>query len=586
MLAYFLKVNIAIALFYAFYRLFFYKDTFFTWRRTALLCFFAVSAVYPLLNIQAWVAERESMIAMADLYADIILPEFILESDPSPHSTAFDWKSALIQYANIIYWGVVILLTIRLLSQLAGIISLLFHSRKVRIGNEHVRLLPQPGTPFSFFHWIFIHPTLHTEEELSEILTHEQAHANQWHSIDVLISETMCILCWFNPFIWLMKREIRTNLEYLADHRVLESGYNSKSYQYHLLGLSHQKVTATIYNNFNVLPLKKRIQMMNKKRTREIGRSKYLLFLPLAALLLIISNIETVARTTKDMAKEVIEAVEETLVSNSQPATTSTSQPEVIMDDKWQNMLPPINSTDSLLFEVVEEMPEFPDGGITGLMDYLSKNIKYPVNAQKNGTQGRVTVQFVVNKDGSISKAGVLRGVDPELDSEAVRVINSMPHWKPGRQRGEAVRVKYTVPIQFRLPKTEYTSIPKMEELTVVGYSPTSAEAMQNESEVYEIVEQMPAFPNGMPGLMAHLSKSIKYPTDAQKEQIEGRVIVKVVIDEAGNITNSQILQSVHPLLDAEALRVVNLMPPWKPGMQKGKAVRVTYTFPVLFRLQ
>lgn len=102
------------------------------------------------------------------------------------------------------------------------------------------------------------------------------------------------------------------------------------------------------------------------------------------------------------------------------------------------------------IFEVVEKMPEFP-GGQAALMQYLSKNIKYPTIAQENGTQGRVTVQFVVNADGSIVDAKVIRGVDPYLDKEALRVINSMPKWKPGMQRGKAVRVKYTVPVMFRL---------------------------------------------------------------------------------------------------------------------------------------
>ena len=103
------------------------------------------------------------------------------------------------------------------------------------------------------------------------------------------------------------------------------------------------------------------------------------------------------------------------------------------------------------IFEVVEQMPEFPNGGMAGLMQFLSKNIKYPTIAQENGTQGRVTVQFVVNKDGSIVDAKVLRGVDPYLDKEALRVVNSMPKWKPGMQRGKPVRVKYTVPVMFRL---------------------------------------------------------------------------------------------------------------------------------------
>lgn len=675
MLAYFLKINVAIALFYAFYRLFFYKDTFFTWRRAALLCFFAISAVYPLLNIQTWITEQEPMVAMADLYADIVLPEFTI----TPEQATSDWKTLLLQTVGFAYWGMVIVLAIRFFIQLAGIIRLAFRCRKAKIGNTNVHLLRQASGPFSFFHWIFIHPTSHTEDELSEILTHEQTHANQWHSIDVLVSEIVCIFCWFNPFAWLMKREIRTNLEYLADNRVLETGHDSKAYQYHLLGLSHHKAAATIYNSFNVLPLKKRIKMMNKKRTREIGRTKYLMFLPLAALLMIISNIEAVARTTKEMAKDVIEAVEENLASNSTtpetevateaiPVETPISQQDkdklvtykgkvvdkdgkpvegaellidgshklpqdqsfvtdkngnfsfmafenahigviwnkndkymlkgirydqkertnlkIVMDDQWQN--PPSNDPNNPVFEVVEIMPEFPDGGMSGLMQFLSKNIQYPINAQKNHTQGRVTVQFVVNKDGSISEPKIIRGVDPDLDGEAIRVISLMPKWKPGMQKGQPVRVKYTVPVMFRLSddgqKEEYKPIPKIDETVVVGYA--SKQAPAEEDPIFEVVENMPEFAGGMGGLMQYLSKNIKYPVEAQKAGIQGRVIMQVIIDKNGNVTNPKVTQPVDPLLDTEAIRVTASMPKWKPGTQRGMLVNVKYTFPIVFRLQ
>mgnify|MGYP003091496207 FL=1 len=675
MLAYFLKINVAIALFYAFYRLFFYKDTFFTWRRAALLCFFAISAVYPLLNIQTWITEQEPMVAMADLYADIVLPEFTI----TPEQATSDWKTLLLQTVGFAYWGMVIVLAIRFFIQLAGIIRLAFRCRKAKIGNTNVHLLRQASGPFSFFHWIFIHPTSHTEDELSEILTHEQTHANQWHSIDVLVSEIVCIFCWFNPFAWLMKREIRTNLEYLEDNRVLETGHDSKAYQYHLLGLSHHKAAATIYNSFNVLPLKKRIKMMNKKRTREIGRTKYLMFLPLAALLMIISNIEAVARTTKEMAKDVIEAVEENLASNSTtpemevateaiPVETPISQQDkdklvtykgkvvdkdgkpvegaellidgshklpqdqsfvtdkngnfsfmafenahigviwnkndkymlkgirydqkertnlkIVMDDQWQN--PPSNDPNNPVFEVVEIMPEFPDGGMSGLMQFLSKNIQYPINAQKNHTQGRVTVQFVVNKDGSISEPKIIRGVDPDLDGEAIRVISLMPKWKPGMQKGQPVRVKYTVPVMFRLSddgqKEEYKPIPKIDETVVVGYA--SKQAPAEEDPVFEVVENMPEFAGGMGGLMQYLSKNIKYPVEAQKAGIQGRVIMQVIIDKNGNVTNPKVTQPVDPLLDTEAIRVTASMPKWKPGTQRGMPVNVKYTFPIVFRLQ
>ena len=151
---------------------------------------------------------------------------------------------------------------------------------------------------------------------------------------------------------------------------------------------------------------------------------------PIAETLTIVEDDADVEETTIATSEETNQAVEIKYV----PVAVEEEEPE-----------------EQTIFEVVEQMPEFPNGGMAGLMQYLSKNIKYPTIAQENGTQGRVTVQFVVNRDGSIVDAEVLRGVDPYLDKEAIRVISSMPKWKPGMQRGKAVRVKYTVPVMFRL---------------------------------------------------------------------------------------------------------------------------------------
>ncbi len=677
-MVYFLKINVAIALFYAFYRLFFYKDTFFTWRRTALLCFFAVSAIVPLFNIQTWIEQQEPMAAMADLYATVVLPELTLTPQPET-----DWKQLLADGIGIAYWLVVALLAARFLVQLTGIIRLGRRCPTQKIDDTTVHLLPRPEGPFSFFRWIFVYPDAHTGEELHEILTHERTHARQWHSIDVMIGELACIVCWFNPFAWLMKREIRTNLEYMADEKVLETGHDSRTYQYHLLGLSHHKAAATIYNSFNVLPLKKRITMMNKRRTRAIGRTKYLMFLPLAALLMIVSNIEAVARATQKITAEVMEAVTPAETPEVQPQPENiaplpkqepdniapSSQPEmnvvpipqqekskkvtykgkivddeagnpisdvkIIIDHKYQSitkstvnaqgefrietspeasilfehtksdgsklvrfctpkvlaqmnpdnmvieLIPYIDiktaATEADVYEVVENMPEFPNGGMTALMKYLSDNIRYPEAAHKAGIQGRVTVQFVVGKDGSIGNVSILRGVNADLDAEAIRIISSMPKWKPGTQKGEPVRVKYTVPVMFRLAPEP---VEKIDETTVVGYHTPVA------GEVYDVVDKMPEFPGGMTGLMQYLSKNIRYPAEAQTKGIQGRVTVAVIINTEGKAVNASIVRSVDPSLDAEALRVASTMPDWVPGTKDGKPVNVKYTFPVTFRLQ
>lgn len=188
--------------------------------------------------------------------------------------------------------------------------------------------------------------------------------------------------------------------------------------------------------------------MMNKKRTREIGRTKYLMFLPLAALLMIISNIEVVARTTKQIAAEVIEAADNEM---KQPTAIeiSTGIPQVEQEKKTAHKNDSIPKDD--VFQVVEEMPEFPDGGMAGLMRYLGKNIKYPAEAQKAGTQGRIILQIIVDKEGNVANPKIVQGVDPLLDAEAIRLASTMPKWKPGTQKGQPANVKYTLPIVFRL---------------------------------------------------------------------------------------------------------------------------------------
>ena len=601
-LAYFLKINVAIALFYAFYRLFFHKDTFFHWRRTALLCFFGISLLYPLLNIQEWIKEQEPMVAMADLYATIILPEQIIEA---PQETTANWQELIPQILGFIYWTGVLLLALRFLIQLGSIIRLHFLCPKSTIQGSRVHILKKGTGPFSFFHWIFIHPESHTESEISEIITHEETHARQYHSADVLVSEIMCTFCWFNPFVWLMKREVRGNLEYMADHRVLETGHDSKSYQYHLLGLAHHKAAANLSNSFNVLPLKNRIKMMNKRRTKEIGRTKYLMFLPLAAILMIVSNIEMVARTTEKFAKEMMGQITEEVAMQAE----TTNIPELSTREMQEITLPQgtkgkevtetqIKSVpDSVVFQVVEEMPDFP-GGVQALMDYLSKNVRYPAEAHAIGAQGRVIVSFTVKKDGSIADTKVERSVNPYLDKEAMRVIAAMPKWKPGKQRGEAVNVKFTVPVAFRLsgpelPKAEEVKQSDMDEVVVVGYAakddPTPEGGSvkgENEDEVFTMVEVMPKFPGGQAGLFQYLARSIKYPVIAQKSKEQGRVILQMIVGKDGSISNIKVLRSISPLLDAEAIRVVSTMPKWEPGQQGGQAIAVEYTLPIVFKLQ
>ena len=197
------------------------------------------------------------------------------------------------------------------------------------------------------------------------------------------------------------------------------------------------------------------------------------------------------------------------------------------------------------VFTVVEKMPSFP-GGDAELLKYIATNIKYPKESQDNGEQGRVICSFIVGRDGSVNNPEVLRGVTPLLNEEAVRVINTMPRWNPGMQRGKAVAVKYTVPITFRLK------------------SPVE----EAKEETLTVVDVMPQYPGGDRELLKFIAQSIKYPTDAQEAGVQGRVICSFVVDKKGNIVEPKIIRGIDPSLDAEALRVIGMMPRWTPGRQ------------------
>ena len=602
--AYLLKVNVAFVLFYAFYRLFFYQDTFFKLRRAILLAFFGLALFYPLLNIQDWVRQQEPIADVIYMYS-AMLPEATAKADAA---ASVDWYGWLLGSLGFIYWGIVAFLCGRFLVQLSSILWLAHTSERVVIHETPVYALRKAAGPFSFFRMVFLHPESHSDKETDEILTHECTHVSQWHSIDVILSEMMCMACWFNPFVWLLKREVRHNLEYLADNTVIQSGYDSKSYQYHLLGLAHHQSVTTLYNSFNVLHLKNRIMMMNKKRSPGIVRTKYLIFIPLVGILMLLSNIEAVARLTVRLANEA--TVSNAMVTATGILVDETGQPligasvvvkggkertitdrkgafslevpanailrcsyqgresqEVLAADMTNNTHLSLSSKsremNEQVFTVVEKMPSFP-GGDAELLKYIATNIKYPKESQDNGEQGRVICSFIVGRDGSVNNPEVLRGVTPLLNEEAVRVINTMPRWNPGMQRGKAVAVKYTVPITFRLK------------------SPVE----EAKEETLTVVDVMPQYPGGDRELLKFIAQSIKYPTDAQEAGVQGRVICSFVVDKKGNIVEPKIIRGIDPSLDAEALRVIGMMPRWTPGRQDGKAVRVLYTVPITFRLQ
>ena len=422
---YLLQVNVGLILFYALYKLVCTRDTFFRSRRFILIVSLVLPFILPFIDVREWLESRDRMIMLTHFDYSAVLPEIVVGSEAVETGNRVFVLSEWIGY---LYLAGVVALLVRLAVQAFSLYRLIVRMPEKEINGVRVKCLNDPSGPFSFFRWIFMNPAAVKEDEINEILTHEMAHVKQHHSVDVLLAEMVSICCWMNPFAWLLKREVRLNLEFLADRKVMEAGFATKSYQYHLLGLAYNHKYG-LSNNFNFSHLKQRIIMMNKKKSNAAGHIKYALFVLPAFALLVAGNISCSqdASQTEDAKEEVVAPVSPE--AKEAPAD-STAKEEVFM--------------------VAEQMPEFP-GGMKEMLKFLQDNVKYPESAMKKNVQGRVIVQFVVEKDGTPTEFKVLRSVDPDLDAEALRVMKAMPKWKPGMQKGQVVRVKFTVPVSFKL---------------------------------------------------------------------------------------------------------------------------------------
>ena len=409
MLMYLIKANVVLVVLFGFYQLISGGDTFFKWRRLSLLSIYVLSLLLPTINL-ASVIDDGSPVANILPRIAYILPEVTVQPMPE----AFDWH----QFMMWMYVAVALALLLRVFWQIVMVCRLALRSKRLMLNGTAVYVLAGDYSPFSFFRWIFLNPVDKTPLQLRQILTHEKTHVAQWHSVDALLSQLFVATFWFNPIAWLTRVQVRSTLESLADRSVLCEGMDKKAYQYHLLAVAYRKNVATITNNFNVLPLKKRIKMMNKQTSNPLARLKYLLFVPLTIALMATNSSVIRANIQKEEVREA--------------QTVKKAAP------------------DNKVYEVCEQMPSYV-GGQPALMKYLIENVRYPKAAVEAKQQGRVVVQFVVEKDGAVSSVKLLRSVTPLLDAEAIRVVKAMPKWNPGKKDGKLVRVRYALPVSFRL---------------------------------------------------------------------------------------------------------------------------------------
>ena len=539
MILYIIKLNLILALLCLLFQVLMHRDTFFGVRRLMLWGIYTTAFLLPLCNMQALLTADTAATDMAEAYAQHVLPTLnvtamrvasfgVEQNEPGCGM----WFVGMIAIWGIIYIIPVVWMTMKLIIQVAYIIYLrctcpLITQLPSPFGEgTGVRRFPRPCTPFSFGPWIFLHPDGMDEQTLREVLIHEQAHVRGWHTIDILFSQLVCIVFWWNPAAWVMRREVRLNLEFIADAAVIGRQKDKREYQYRLLGFSTYKNVATIANNFNVLPLKRRITMMNLKRTSRMGMAKYALFVPVAAALLFACNLDSLARSIAETVKKPLLIVDGQRVGEEEVQALSPEHIDhitvlreasavsvygdeakdgaVVIDrkkndsTKVRTVVQAIADADDNIYADVEQMPEYP-GGMETMNKVLYQNVRYPAAAQDYGIQGMVIVNFVVEKDGTLSnvKATEVRDVNtgavlPEvkvvafshhdrqksrkqgkltnelkektkanqhyaegikaLKAESERVVRLLPErWKPGRNAGQPVRVHVTLPVTFKL---------------------------------------------------------------------------------------------------------------------------------------
>jgi TonB family protein len=226
------------------------------------------------------------------------------------------------------------------------------------------------------------------------------------------------------------------------------------------------------------------------------------------------------------------------------------------------------------VFNTVEQMPEFP-GGDEALHKFIQSQLEYPAMEKSNDIQGRVVVRGIVEKDGSYSELVVKKGLSPNIDKEALRILGLLPKFSPGKQQGAPIRVYYFIPIMFKLNSELNNSVQK---------SSAEANKTADSNAVYSTADQMPEFPGGEDSLQRFFKNRIMYPARDKQNNVHGIVVVKITIEKDGSHTDPSIIKSISPDIDIEALRILSRLPKFKPGINKGKAVRVSYIIPIIFK--
>ncbi len=637
-----LPIAATVAVLWLVYRFLFRNSNRLHFNRYFLLTSMLLALAMPLLGLLSGIEVPQMATLKQQLFNGIMLNEVIVTPDGQPvlpevmvTTNATPSRFSVWQVIGGIYLVGVGVMTLLFLIKLGRLVVLIIRSPKRKMDGCTAVFTGREQGSFSFFRYAFFP----NENVDPDILRHEISHIEHHHSWDILFAEVMMILQWFNPFIYLYKKELQSLHEYQADRDVVATGVDKKNYMMLIL----QQCTAVDFsgmsNNFSLILTKKRIKMITKNEKAKGLWWRLLATLPVLAILLIANTKVTAQEKTADDKKMNVEIGGQFAVFGDDGKPLQLTDTTIYADDGtyitmessdafdpitgepckkltvtsfsadgtpgndffiteakkngdttmynietfsvsgslFETLLDVATSTKDTVYQIAEEMPEFP-GGVEALMDFVGKNVKYPEEAKEKEISGRVFVSFVIEKDGSVNEVKVMRGIGGGCDEEAVRVIKGMPKWKPGMQKGKPVRVSYMMPLNFKLSDSQPTKPAQKADVSKPDMKP-------DKNGVYQICEQMPEFPGGVEALMDFVAKNVVYPQEAMDKEISGRVYVSFVIEKDGSVNEVKVMKGIGGGCDDEAVRVIKAMPKWKPGKQDGKPVRVSYMMPITFKL-
>lgn len=421
-LIYLLEGSICLALGTVFYRALFEKLTFFHWNRVMLLILLFSSALIPLLSFD--------LVSGVTVLPEILLPVFWVGGEIAPQTLDTSWILPWQEILFFVYLLGVIIASFRLI---VGMLNLWIQlkSASPQVFEGYQLMIHPRFEPASFFGFILLPSLDPTDSNDQLILLHESVHCRQMHTWDLILVQLLKVIFWFNPLIFRFERLVREVHEFQADHFVTRF-HSELTYSKLLLRLSTKSNRYQLVHSFNQFQTKKRIIMMTQTNTKPIYKARFILVLPLLAVLITAFSFETTRGEDKVFPE-----------NHAIPATPDTSSADTTKVSAASG------KDGKEVYEITEIQPS-PEGGMDQWMKYLTESLQYPEEAKKQGIEGTVVLGFIINSDGTISDVEILRGIGARCDEEAIRVIQNAPNWTPAQQQGKAVNCRMRVPIRFK----------------------------------------------------------------------------------------------------------------------------------------